>query len=244
MKDSRSVWLVLLSFSVVLVLATACYRPAAPDVTPTPVEGEEAAAPGETDLEGTAIANSTRAAETVAAQTAEAEGPGNGEEEGEEEEETTELPTSTPAAPVETETPTSEVATPTPAVSPTEPAPTAVPEAPAEGSTTYTVQPGDTLFSLAVRYGTTVDAIVQANGLTSASQIYAGQQLTIPLGEQPAEQPSPPSTGGTEYVVQPGDRLFRIALRYDMGWTRLAEYNGITDPNSIYPGQVLQIPPQ
>lgn len=240
MKNSRSVCLALLSLSVVLVLATACYRPAAPDVTPTPVEGEEAAAPGEIDLEGTAIANSTRAAETVAAQTAEAEDPG----EGEEDEEVTEPPTSTPASPVETETPTSEVATPTPAVSPTEPAPTAVPETPAEGSTTYTVQPGDTLFSLAVRYGTTVDAIVQANGLASASQIYAGQQLTIPLGEQPAEQPSPPSTGGTTHVVQPGDRLFRIALRYDMSWTRLAEYNGITDPNSIYPGQVLQIPPQ
>ncbi len=241
MKNTRSVLLGLLSFSVVLVLAAGCYRPAAPDVTPTSAEGAQA--PAESDLEATAIANSTRAAQTVEAQTAEAEAPA--EQEEEEPAETDEEPaaTATPLASSATATPG--VDTPTPAATLT-PVPTSQPEEPSAPSETLThvVQPGDTLFSIAVRYGTTVDAIAQANGLADASQIDTGQELTIPGGEQPVEQPSEPATGGTTYVVQPGDRLFRIALRYDMSWTRLAEYNGITNPDSIYPGQVLQIPPQ
>jgi nucleoid-associated protein YgaU len=38
--------------------------------------------------------------------------------------------------------------------------------------------------------------------------------------------------------------LFRIALRYNMSYQRLAEYNGITNPSNIFVGQVIQIPPQ
>lgn len=46
----------------------------------------------------------------------------------------------------------------------------------------YVVQPGDTLSAIAARHGTTVGAIVQANGLQSANVIYVGQRLTIPAG--------------------------------------------------------------
>jgi putative chitinase len=102
------------------------------------------------------------------------------------------------------------------------------------------VQPGENLFRIALRYGTSVEAIAQANGIANASQIYVGQRLTIPAGGQPA----PPSPGATTYVVQPGDNLFRIALRYNMSHLRLAEYNGIANPSNIYVGQVLRIPPQ
>jgi putative chitinase len=102
------------------------------------------------------------------------------------------------------------------------------------------VQPGDNLFRIALRHGTTVEAIAQANGIANVSQIYVGQELTIPQGTQPAQ----PSVGGTTYVVQPGDNLFRIALRYNMSHLRLAEYNGIANPSNIYVGQVIRIPPQ
>ena len=257
MKKTHSAFLGILSFSIVLVLATGCFRPAAPDVTPTPGGGAEAATPGGSDLEMTAIANSTRAAQTLEAQTAEAEAPGDEGEPTEEEatEEPTEpatapAPTSTPASatgtePEATATPdvvTAPTATPVPTLPPATTAPTT--EETSE-TTTYVVQSGDTLFSIATRYGTTVDAISQANGIVDPTQLYVGQELTIPTGGEVVSPPSEPSTGGTTYVVQPSDpNLFRIATRYGISWQRLAAYNGITAPYVIYPGMVLEIPPQ
>ena len=62
-----------------------------------------------------------------------------------------------------------------PPAAPAEPAP-----APSSGSQTYTVQTGDTLSAIAARFGTTVDAISKANGITNPNEIGAGQSLTIP----------------------------------------------------------------
>ena len=105
---------------------------------------------------------------------------------------------------------------------------------------THTVQRGENLFRIALRYGTTVQAIASANGIANPALIYVGQVLVISTsGGQP---PAPPA-GGT-YVVQPGDNLFRIALRYDLSYTYLAQYNGIANPAYIYVGQVLRIPPR
>ena len=47
---------------------------------------------------------------------------------------------------------------------------------------TYIVQPGDTLFSIAARHGVSVQAIIQANGLTSPFNVFPGQRLFIPIG--------------------------------------------------------------
>jgi len=239
MKKTRSMLLAILSFSVVLVLATGCFRPAAPDVTPTSAGGAEAATPGEPDLEATAIANSTQAAQTLEAQTAEAE-PGDEEPTvGEEEDEATSTPPPATATPEPDATETPAPATPCP---PT-PAPTEAPtDTPAPtGETTYVVQRGDNLFRIAQRYGTTWEAIAQANGITDVTQVAVGQELVIPTDGQPA--PPAPSEG-TTYVVRPGDNLFRIALRFNMDYRRLAAYNGIANPSNIYVGQVLKIPPR
>ena len=46
----------------------------------------------------------------------------------------------------------------------------------------YIVQPGDTLSELAQRYGTSVEAIAQANGIANPNLIFAGQRLSIPTG--------------------------------------------------------------
>lgn len=111
--------------------------------------------------------------------------------------------------------------------------------------TVHEVQPGDTLFSLARRYGVTVQAIVEANRLYDPSWIYVGQVLVIPdpadqrLQTQPA--PSSAPTAAT-YTVQPGDTLIGIALRFGTTPQALARANHLTDPFLIYAGQQLVLP--
>jgi putative chitinase len=143
--------------------------------------------------------------------------------------------------------PTTEAMEPSATPSPEEPAPTAAPTAApsTDGTKIHVVQRGENLFRIALRYGTTVDALARANGIANPSQIYVGQKLVVdgcaPAGCAPA--PKPPS-GGTTYVVKPGDNLFRIALRYNMSYLYLAQYNGISNPSNIYVGQTLRIPPR
>ncbi len=126
----------------------------------------------------------------------------------------------------------------------------------AAGPVYHTVQPGQTLFSIASYYGASVWAISCANGLFNPNYIYAGQVLVIPQGPMngcaPAHPPAPshpvvmpPSSSphlGCFYTVRWGDNLFRIALRYNIPWTILAQANGLYNGNYIYAGQVLRVP--
>ncbi len=102
----------------------------------------------------------------------------------------------------------------------------------------HTVTWGDTLFSLAQRYGITVDAICQNNGLTDPTQIYAGQRLIIPTAHAPT---APPEAGAT-HTVRPGENLYRIALKYGVTVKAMVEINGLYSPDQIVVGQQLTIP--
>jgi len=102
----------------------------------------------------------------------------------------------------------------------------------------YRVQFGDTVSSIAFRYNTTTQAIVALNGLTNPSRIFVGQHLLVPLGSSPYYPPA----GRGVHIVQPGENLFRIGLRYGWDWHTLAALNGITDPNRVYAGQRLILP--
>lgn len=111
---------------------------------------------------------------------------------------------------------------------------------------TYTVQPGDTLFAIAQRFGTTVAALQQANNLTT-DLIYPGQVLFIPGAAPPPAPPPPPSPpppprpGTTTYTVQPGDTLYLIAKNFGTTLDELRRLNNLQG-DVIYPGQVLLVP--
>lgn len=116
--------------------------------------------------------------------------------------------------------------------------------------TTHVVQSGETLFRIALNHGVTVDALKQANGLVG-NTIYVGQVLVIPGNgattstgaSEPANtgaQPSDAPAGGV-HIVQRGENLFRIGLKYGVSVTALQRANGLTG-TTIYVGQRLNIP--
>ncbi|MDY7080801.1 MAG: LysM peptidoglycan-binding domain-containing protein [Chloroflexota bacterium] len=109
----------------------------------------------------------------------------------------------------------------------------------AQGSSIHVVQRGENLFRIALRYGVTVNALATANGLSNTSRIYVGQRLVIPTG---GSSGSPGSSSSGTHIVQRGENLFRIALRYGVTTQALATANGIANPNHIYVGQRLVIP--
>jgi LysM repeat protein len=106
----------------------------------------------------------------------------------------------------------------------------------------YTVRRGDTLFSIARRHGTTVNAIVRANGLANANHIYAGQRLRIPGGSSSSGSSGSQSSSGGTYTVRRGDTLASIAYRHGTTVAAIASANSLANPNYIYPGQRLRIP--
>ena len=125
---------------------------------------------------------------------------------------------------------------------------------PAPASGTHVVARGETLASIAARYGVSLTALAQANGLRNINFIWVGQVLTIPGGSAPAPQPQPtvapqptpvpapaPAPFGDTYIVRPGDTLAAIAQRYGTTLAALAAVNGLPNPNFIWVGQVLKM---
>ena len=118
--------------------------------------------------------------------------------------------------------------------------------------TIYVVQVGDTLDEIAREHGTTVDAIVELNGISNPSRIDPGQEIKIPteypsptpvptVTPQPTSTPLPTSLPVT-YTVQQGDTLSSIAARYGVSAVELAQLNGIAFDAQPTVGQVLTIP--
>jgi len=118
--------------------------------------------------------------------------------------------------------------------------PTPIPEGapvPPEHPTIHVVQQGETLYRIGQQYGIPWQDIAQANGITPPYWILAGQKLTIPRGGAPVAP-----TGERIHIVQPGENLFRIGLKYGVPWQDIARANGIVNPRQIVVGQRLVIP--
>ena len=98
----------------------------------------------------------------------------------------------------------------------------------------YVVQPGDTLYLIALRFDTTIEALMRVNNLTS-DLIFPGQILQI-VGAVP---PSPIQF--LTISVSPGDTLFFLAQRYNTTVEAIMRANDLNQ-DIIYPGQILLIP--
>jgi LysM repeat protein len=96
----------------------------------------------------------------------------------------------------------------------------------------YFVQKGDTLFSLAKKYGVTVKDLMKENKLTKET-ILVGQALTVPTHFYGIEEGI--------YTVNPGDTLWNIAKRFDVSMEELKEVNHLSK-NMVLIGQQLIIP--
>ncbi len=108
------------------------------------------------------------------------------------------------------------------------PSTTSAPQNPPTGNT-YTVQNGDSLWKIANKFGTTINALKSANNLTN-DNLQVGQVLTIPNG----------GTTST-YTVKNGDSLWKIANQYGITVNELKSANGLTGDN-LQIGQTLKIP--
>ena len=125
----------------------------------------------------------------------------------------------------------------------------AQPAASSNGETVYTVQKGDTLSGIAAKYGTTYQKLAEYNGIANPNIISIGQKIRIPgkttaptsTTTTPTPAPAQPASE-TVYTVKKGDTLSGIAARYNTTYQKLAEYNGIKNPNFISVGQKIKIP--
>lgn len=100
--------------------------------------------------------------------------------------------------------------------------------------TLYIVRAGDTLFTIAQMYGTTVERILAANPGLTANNLQIGQQICIPSFT--------PVCNGIRYTVKAGDTAYLIARAYGISLTALMNANPNVDLSNLYVGQVLCIP--
>jgi N-acetylmuramoyl-L-alanine amidase len=130
----------------------------------------------------------------------------------------------------------------------------------------YFIRPGDSLQTIASRFRTATEEIVRLNTGLDTERLLPGNPLTVPTGEAvvaswssgaPASATAGRTAGGTagagsrpaqlpvaeSHVVQAGETLGGIALRYGLGASDLARWNGIADPRLILVGQRLRLRP-
>jgi murein DD-endopeptidase MepM/ murein hydrolase activator NlpD len=139
------------------------------------------------------------------------------------------------------------------------------PRAAARGETIQ-VQEGDTLYGISKRYGVSLGALIEINGLGHGSAIKPGQQLVLPAGATASTQPAPEQTAGRaplartatpppqaaapvatagwegRHTLKSGESLYSLARQHGVTLAELQRVNGITEPTRVRAGTVLSVP--
>lgn len=109
----------------------------------------------------------------------------------------------------------------------------------ADAASTYTVSAGDSLWLIAEQHDVSIRDLVDANGLSVASTIHPGQQLTIPGG--PTGDETVPANV-SQVAVRPGDSLWSIAHGAGVSLGALLAVSGLSVNSVIHPGQLIAVP--
>lgn len=107
------------------------------------------------------------------------------------------------------------------------------------GTFSYVVRPGDTFYNLAIRYNTTVDAIMRANPGVDPNRLFVGQVICIPTSTPP---PTTCPVGSQAYTIRSGDTLYDLAIRFNTTVDAILRINPGLNPNNLQVGQVICIP--
>lgn len=113
-----------------------------------------------------------------------------------------------------------------------------------QATTDYIVKAGDSLFTIAQKYNASIEGIAELNNLESPDMIKEGQVLKIPLScvsLKPADEIPDNNEGRLEYTVKSGDTLWQIAKKYGVSVAYLINLNRLTEPDCIYPDQIIVI---
>jgi len=106
------------------------------------------------------------------------------------------------------------------------------------------VKPGETLSEIAERYGTSVERLMQLNGLRSAKDLWAGSRIQVPGAEggSNARGGGGASSGSGNYTVKPGETLSEIAERHGTSVDRLMQLNNLRSAKDLWAGSRIQVP--
>lgn len=113
----------------------------------------------------------------------------------------------------------------------------------------YTVQSGDTLSGIALKFSTTSSKLAQLNSISNPNLIYVGQRLLVNQNSSSNSSSSSQSSSATtnteasaaSYTVKSGDTLSGIASQYNTTVNQIVSLNQLSNPNLIYVGQVLKL---
>lgn len=108
--------------------------------------------------------------------------------------------------------------------------------------TRYTVVPGDSVSSIAGRYGVSTASVLALNGLSWKSLIFPGQVLKLSASSSPAPAAPAAAGSGGRYTIVRGDTVSAIAARFGVTTQAVLTANGLGWSSIIYPGQTIAIP--
>lgn len=100
----------------------------------------------------------------------------------------------------------------------------------------YQIEAGDTMDSVASKFGTTSDDLRRLNGVMGTT-LNPGSYLIVPLGIDSSFYSEEDS-----YTVKKGDNMYQIAKKFQVDYPFLLAYNGKEEKDYIYPGEVIRIP--